>query len=255
MNNTNLNAVISKEFIWSFDDCDLLSNFSEMLLSQFDSNLTSSLIQVHRDDVEFNLTHVNSVIIRFHGVGSESSNNVFNLSIYPNFTMVDLGYAYSILTNFLDKDIDISYSDTWTIYSTNVYDFNLTTRTDNYTSSEFKQTEWSNINGHPSYHTIDLNNIFKIEFTNPSNYHQAELWLNVSATDNIDLRLTINGIVDTIEVSTVWSVLYLYTDDLLSDLNTIFFELDVPSGEKIYIQNASYNSNLSLYRYSTYRYC
>jgi hypothetical protein len=165
--------------------------------------------------------------------------------------MIDFDYAFLLLTEFLDCDIDDKYTDTWTLYNTGTSTFNVTTRTDYYGISDFDKTEWTNIGtGGSNYHTIDLNNIYKVEFENTEGTNQAEFWINCSASESTTLKISINGITHSISVDTTWKVRHFYTDDLEDDTNEMVFTLYTEGGQEIYIDNATTNSNLTFSKFA-----
>jgi len=95
---------------------------------------------------------------------------------------------------------------------------------------------------------VDLNSIWKLTFNNPEDIAQGELWINVSATAPTTLNVIINGVSNTVNVGTAWDIKRIYSDDFKSS-NEIIFQLATASGNKIYIKNATTNSNMTIYKY------
>ena len=251
--NQNLNTVQIKTYTWTLLDCTLNTNFSVMTSAQCVYNSTYSILGVIREVTSFS-QRVQSVNIWFYGIGSENSNNVFNLSISPNFTMINFSYIFPILTSLPDCDIDTQYSNTWILYNNfgpGGIDFDLVTRTD---TNAFNVTKYYNIdNATSSGHLVNLINIYQLTFYATS--YQAELFINLYASDNVDILITINNdISDTQTISITGGTPYkpykIYLDTLIINKNnTLTLELSGSSGLSLYIQNASHHPEMHISKF------
>jgi hypothetical protein len=160
---------------------------------------------------------------------------------------------YYVLSQFTDKTVDTKYTakddaNSWRVWNSGTYDFNITTRTDTYSQADFTYEEWNYIDSSiTTYYDVSQSQYFKLTFDNPNGANQGEFWLNVSANKVATLKMSINGYDHTTSVTTDWIVKKIYTDDLVAGTNTIYFQVHGISDAHIYIKNATTNSNLTFY--------